>query len=200
MPGSPSPSKQATGKERKAAPDELQYDPDVPPRDPPPGANPTLWRLAYLVYEAHWRRADGFCNCGELWLCGPAQLAREQMRVACHIGPSGTAEDRVPVRQVRAQGVNGDDAMPEDDPPHEVDDPMATPPADAAQPVHLLWQLAHLLRELHQPRASGRCVNCGQPASCDGARIADEAWRLARKWYARQHLQVNPPDRVPRDH
>jgi len=88
--------------------------------------------------------------------------------------------------------------MPDDDPSDEPDDPLATPPADADQPVHLLWQVAHVLRELHQPRADGRCVTCGQqPAPCEGARVADEAWRLARKQYARQRLRPAPPKHSP---
>ncbi len=80
-------------------PEELPYDPDKPPRDPPTGANPTLWRLAYLVYETHWRLNDGFCNCGETWMCSPAQLAREQMRVACHVVEPCTAELERPAQQ-----------------------------------------------------------------------------------------------------
>ncbi len=83
----------------EAVPDELPYDQDKPPRDPPAGANPTLWRLGYLVYETHWRLNDGHCNCGEAWLCGPAQLAREQMRLACHIGQPGAAVEEHPARQ-----------------------------------------------------------------------------------------------------
>ncbi len=66
---------------------DLPYDQDQPPRDPPTGANPTLWQLAYLVYETHWRVADGFCQCGERWLCCAAQLARSQMRAACGLQP-----------------------------------------------------------------------------------------------------------------
>ncbi|GEM_PF-3666616 len=63
--------------------------------------------------------------------------------------------------------MSGNDAMPDRARSDEPDDPLATPPADAEQPVHLLWQVAHLLRELHQPGpGDGVCGNCLQADPC----------------------------------
>ncbi len=80
-------------------PDELPYDPEQPPREPPAGADTALWRLAYLVHEAHRPRVAGLCTCGRAYPCAAAKFADDQLRQACHIGRSGTAEKKRPARQ-----------------------------------------------------------------------------------------------------
>jgi hypothetical protein len=75
--------------------DALPYDPADPPREPPPGAHPTLWRLAYLVHARHRRGADGSCaECKQHpWPCDAGQLATDQMRFACGVPPSTNADE-----------------------------------------------------------------------------------------------------------
>ncbi len=63
--------------------DELPYDTAAPPADPPPGANPLIWRLAYALREAHQPRGDGFCGaCRTFVPCDDARLAAEGLQSA----------------------------------------------------------------------------------------------------------------------
>lgn len=66
---------------------ELPYDPEDPPTQPPGGADPVMWRLAYQVYVDH-RNSYGVCAAPHClgryqpWPCSPARLAMMGMRTA----------------------------------------------------------------------------------------------------------------------
>ena len=174
-------------------PDELPYDPADPPLAPPPGAIAGLWWLAHRLREEHRPRPDGLCGCGES-PCDGAQFADEQLRLACHAGRAGRADDESPARRSEPREVPGHGATADPEQVSAADDPLATPPADAEPDVARLWRAAYELRQDHQPGAEGRCGNCGQASPCTNSRFADYVWRLARKQYARQRLRAAPPD------
>lgn len=60
----------------------LPYDPDDPPAEPPRGAEPVLWVVAYALHAEHRPGVDGFCVAGTcrarllVWPCHASELAR----------------------------------------------------------------------------------------------------------------------------
>jgi hypothetical protein len=66
----------------------VDWDPERPPAEPPEGADPLLWRLAFGLYSDHRPHNDGFCvTCGEFWPCAPRRLADQGFAAA--LGPPG---------------------------------------------------------------------------------------------------------------
>src|SRR5947207_15212688 len=59
----------------------LSFDPVDPPADPPAGADPLMWRLAYALHREHQPEWEGPCratscrNVGARWPCPPSKLA-----------------------------------------------------------------------------------------------------------------------------
>jgi hypothetical protein len=60
----------------------LPYNPQNPPQEPPAGADPLTWMLAYALHVEHQPGVDGFCTAGScrrpsnLWPCEALKLAR----------------------------------------------------------------------------------------------------------------------------
>jgi hypothetical protein len=59
----------------------VEFDRANPPKEPPRGADPLLWRLSYQVWTDHQPAADRFCQAGTcrlafcLWPCPKHRLA-----------------------------------------------------------------------------------------------------------------------------
>jgi hypothetical protein len=59
----------------------IEFDPENPPKEPPRGADPLLWRLSYQVRTDHQPAADEFCQAHgcratfSLWPCPRYRLA-----------------------------------------------------------------------------------------------------------------------------
>lgn len=70
----------------------MAHVPVPPPYDPPPGADPLMWRLSYYVYSEH-RALHGRCTARgcryALWPCNPSRYALVGMRVAMGPGHPG---------------------------------------------------------------------------------------------------------------
>jgi hypothetical protein len=64
----------------------MPYDPENPPPEPPRGADPLVWRLAYQVHSDHRLGPDGRCTAeacvGVGWPCGAARLSAAGFAVA----------------------------------------------------------------------------------------------------------------------
>ena len=61
----------------------VEWDPEHPPAEPPPGADPLIWRLAYGLHSDHRPHTDGFCvTCREFWPCAPRRLADQGLAAA----------------------------------------------------------------------------------------------------------------------
>jgi hypothetical protein len=62
---------------------QAEWDPEHPPAEPPAGADPLIWRLAYGLYRDHYPHTDGFCvTCREFWPCAPRRLADQGFSAA----------------------------------------------------------------------------------------------------------------------
>lgn len=79
----------------------VDWDPDHPPAEPPAGADPLLWRLAYGLHRDHRPQTDGFCmTCREFWPCRPRHLAGQGFLAAVQSpgrrrpGPPGNSGHR----------------------------------------------------------------------------------------------------------
>jgi 8-oxo-dGTP pyrophosphatase MutT (NUDIX family) len=59
----------------------LPFDPEDPPSEPPAGADPLMWRLAYTVHSEHLPEWEGWCKApscrgiGARWRCRSSKLA-----------------------------------------------------------------------------------------------------------------------------
>jgi hypothetical protein len=59
----------------------VEFDRANPPKEPPRGVDPLLWRLSYQVWTDHQPAADRFCQAGTcrlafcLWPCPKHRLA-----------------------------------------------------------------------------------------------------------------------------
>ena len=66
----------------------IPFNPDNPPEEPPRGAHPLIWRLAWQVRSDHVPDADGFClarscrTCWAHWPCHPRRLAEAGLAAA----------------------------------------------------------------------------------------------------------------------
>ena len=61
----------------------VEWDPEQPPAEPPPGADPLIWRLAYGLHSDHRPHTDGFCvTCRQFWPCAPRRLADQGFAAA----------------------------------------------------------------------------------------------------------------------
>jgi hypothetical protein len=66
----------------------IPYDQENPPEQPPDGADPLVWQLAYLLYREHQVDDLGLCRartCRDGWTthpCRPAHLAAAAMVTA----------------------------------------------------------------------------------------------------------------------
>lgn len=73
----------------------LPFDPDDPPEQPPAGADPMTWRMAYRIFLDHRPGSDGRClaaTCeaaGASWPCPAAGLARAGFVDACRDAATG---------------------------------------------------------------------------------------------------------------
>jgi hypothetical protein len=55
----------------------VDEDPEQPSAEPPAGADPLIWRLAFGLHRDHRPHNDGFCQtCRAYWPCAPHNLAR----------------------------------------------------------------------------------------------------------------------------
>ena len=56
---------------------------DGPTAEPPAGADPLLWRLAYGLHRDHRAQPDGSCvTCRQAWPCAPRGLADRGLSAA----------------------------------------------------------------------------------------------------------------------
>ena len=62
----------------------LDWDPENPPAEPPPGADTLIWRLAHGLRTDHSRvGVDGFCvTCRTFSPCRPLRLAERGLVLA----------------------------------------------------------------------------------------------------------------------
>lgn len=61
----------------------MTWDPEDPPAEPPPDADPLVWRLSYGLYQDHRVHTDGFCvTCKQFWPCPNRRTAERGLAVA----------------------------------------------------------------------------------------------------------------------